>query len=298
MWACAHSAVLCNDGIVQHMLSYMSPSWLYIGAVSRLWQQCYERASPGVPHTTTYSAAFASVQALRWACSSGLDLTCSSWNALERSAGKHADLQTLAAAYGHGLRLIDTVMSGAIMSGRVEVVRHLLTDRRRLLPKHAGEIAGVSGSIEMLKYLRKRGCELGAVTVSTVAAHGHLPALKYLLKVGCNWWKDSILNAAAKGGNVDMVKWLLQRKGVMMTSTAVMTLQVQVTQLCALTCAHRRAPGTQLPATGLLVASTTAHCSGCTPAAVHTMPPLRASKQRPAGTLTPLSSSCSCMAQR
>jgi hypothetical protein len=73
----------------------------------------------------------------------------------------------------------------------------------------------------MLMYLREQGCEVGAAGISNIAFRGHLPALQYLHEVGCDWRAPCILDDAAEGGNLDMVKWLLQQEGVEMSSEAM-----------------------------------------------------------------------------
>jgi hypothetical protein len=65
---------LGNAGILQQVLEYAGTrSYLYIGAVSSLWKQCYETVATA-EYKSSYGAALQSVATLTWAYTSGLQL--------------------------------------------------------------------------------------------------------------------------------------------------------------------------------------------------------------------------------
>jgi hypothetical protein len=134
----------------------------------------------------------------------------------ERSVGKHADLQTLIVAHDLGLPLAGRVLSGAISAGRMVVVQYLLNEQHCPLPPGTVHAAGESGSLDMLRFLREKGCRLDGSACADVASRGHLSALKYLHETNCEWWEDSVVGHAAESGNLDMIKWLLQQEGVLL----------------------------------------------------------------------------------
>jgi hypothetical protein len=98
--------------------------------------------------------------------------------------------------------------------------------------------AAESGSMEILLYLRDQGCEYNAHTLTGAAAQGHLALCEYLVaeqcpsntmacdhaadggyleivrflhESGCPWSEQSICNAAAGRGSIEMLQYLLQK---------------------------------------------------------------------------------------
>jgi hypothetical protein len=109
---------LDNAGILQHMLGYVGTrSYLYSGAVSSFWKQCYESATNAeeklraegsrwhrrteisIPRKTNYSVAFQSVAMLSWAHASGLQLQADN-QTLQYAAGEQASFLVLDALHG------------------------------------------------------------------------------------------------------------------------------------------------------------------------------------------------------
>jgi hypothetical protein len=214
---------LGDAGILQHVLNYVSKrSYLYIGAVSSLWKQCYEtvtfvaekrmsessawrrRTVIVIPRKTNYSAAFQSVATLTWAFTSGLQLRADS-QALQRAAGR-ASLLTLAVLHELGLAFNEFTVAGAAASEREDIVDFLHTQHKCPLAWHIGFTPARSGNVSMLRCLRQRGYKCSHFGMCTDAARGgHLEALKYLRSEGCSWFSLSIAGDAARSGNIEMV---------------------------------------------------------------------------------------------
>jgi hypothetical protein len=213
---------LSNASILQHVMSYVSPSiYLYIAGVSRLWKQSYEqvtheaarkaeplewkRAVTEVPRTTRYSVAFGSVALLTWAFTSGLELDGAN-QLLQYAAGAYGSLLTLAVAHGLGLRFNDHTLHGAVDSNREPIVDLLHIQHGCPMAWYVGFTAAGSGNVRMLKFLREKGFKFGHFAMCCDAAEGgHLETLKYLRQQGCSWFYPTIAGSAARSGNLEMV---------------------------------------------------------------------------------------------
>jgi hypothetical protein len=209
--------LLSNTSILQHVMSYVSPTiFLYIAGVSSLWKQCYEqvtlntarkeeqlqwrRASTEVPRITTCNVAFET-----WAFTSGLALEAGN-HAVQRAAGAHGSLLTLAVAHGLGLEFDEHTLHGAVESDRESIVNFLLTEHRCPMAWYIGFAAASSGNLRMLKFLRERGFKFSHFAMCCDAAEGgHLETLKYLRQEGCSWFGSTIAGSAARSGNLEMV---------------------------------------------------------------------------------------------
>jgi len=67
--------------------------------------------------------------------------------------------------------------------------------------------AVANGSIDVLEYLRKNGCDWNETACYAAAAHNQLDTLKYLHENGCPW-DDTTFCVAAKCGHIDVLKYL------------------------------------------------------------------------------------------
>jgi hypothetical protein len=216
---------LSNTGILQHVLGYAgTPSYLFIGAVSSFWKQCYEMVAIAeekrmsescrlhrrdrdniVPHKTNYTAAFQSVATLTWAYTSGLHLSADD-QTLQRAAGRRASLLVLAVLHELGLAFNEYTLAGAVASEREDIVDFLHTQHNCPLAWHVGLTAAGNGNLSMLRCLRQRGYKFGHfVMCSDAARGGHFEALKYLRSEGCSWFSINIAGKAAASGNQPLV---------------------------------------------------------------------------------------------
>jgi hypothetical protein len=137
---------------LQLILQYVGPKdWLYMAAVSRLWQQAYrriceehakqqkawvlnlrhcERCYIGVVTATrtSYSNALASLPRLQLACA--FDLQLSSVQCLPLQAGMCADKQTLLYARAQGLPWSEAVCDGAAQLGKLDMLHWLHSEQQ------------------------------------------------------------------------------------------------------------------------------------------------------------------------
>jgi hypothetical protein len=216
---------LSDAGILELVLEYVGPRvWLYVGTVSGLWRQCYEKVTleiakrealdrcdgAVVTGDTTYEAAFQSVATLTWAHANGLKLNdLRSWLSarVQLTAGRHASLLTLVAAHELGLPMSGDVFAGAVASGREPIVDYLYTTHHCPIARDIGYSPAREGNISMLRYLKQRGFELTRARLCCSAARaGHLDTMKFLRDEGYTWrTNEQIVGWAAQSGNLKMV---------------------------------------------------------------------------------------------
>ena len=68
--------------------------------------------------------------------------------------------------------------------------------------------AAWGGHLELLKYLREKGCAWSEETCVTAANGAHLHVLKWLRECGCPWYLDIMCAAAAGSGNLEIMQWV------------------------------------------------------------------------------------------
>jgi Ankyrin repeats (3 copies) len=193
------------------------------------------RTTPCDQRTTLMSAAFQSSSRLELAAQCGLQLSGDTGR-LQYIARLYADVSVLSLAEKHGVPLSYGAGSGAVESGRVNVVDFLIQEQHCELPGDADCYAARAGDVDMLQCLRrKQVCVFTWYTCSSAASAGHLRALKYLWSAArcigalqgvahcplCHWKHDSSLADAAKSGSIEMVQWLLQQQGVALSMSAM-----------------------------------------------------------------------------
>ena len=112
-----------------------------------------------------------------------------------------------------GKRVKGTVYEGSLLhyaafQGSVEILRWLMEEKGWKLTLETGEWAGMGGSIEVLEYVRERGCKFDEYTCQGAARGGCLEALKFLrgLDPPCPW-NEWTCTLAAEGGHLDILKW-------------------------------------------------------------------------------------------
>lgn len=80
---------------------------------------------------------------------------------------------------------------------------------RRLHRAHA-QLAARGGHIDVLRWLRGRGCPWDEQTCEQAAAGGHLSLLQWARARGCPW-NEWTCEAAAAGGHLDVLQWARAR---------------------------------------------------------------------------------------
>jgi hypothetical protein len=175
--------------------------------VDGAWDQWQQYSA----QTTLYSAAVASLQTAELALACGLRIT----EKLELAAGPHADIETLLFLQELGMPLSETLVKAAALSGRLQVLQHLLSQQHCPRPTEISYYAARSGSISMLNWLRAESwCVFDCETCGGAAAGGQLLALQHLRNEGCEWEHHCIAGHAASSGNIEVVEWLRQQPGV------------------------------------------------------------------------------------
>eukprot|EP00953_Heterococcus_sp_UTEX-ZZ885_P001124 1117-Heterococcus_DN1.PRE.6 len=254
-----NSNPLLKTGILERVLGYIGPGhWYFISAVCKLWKDLYQwvdnRITAAasydgigcgssykftcVPQMTLYSSLWASPSRMMLAHSTGLGFLAGASN--EYSAGWHADQTTLIAAYALGLQFSPHVLAGAIRAGDVPKAKWFHTEQHCELGEHETLCCAAvkSGSIAMLDWLQQLGVAFIAKTSEIAAQNRQLPVLQYLHAGGCpmspRWahehgcslrdgacvWED-MSEAAAKGGNIELMAWLLEQPDVQLNTTAM-----------------------------------------------------------------------------
>jgi hypothetical protein len=175
---------LLAPGVLQIMLSYVGPGHhLFMAPISKSWKDMYaavnsqqltvfdersrDRIITRVPQMTLYSAVFASPARVKLAHDVGLDCTS---KACQRTAGKHADVATLAAAYEVGMDYTATTMAAAFHCNRLAVVQFL---HGQGCPWPSGLLDGLAkdGFCELVRWCCEHGCpferQVGVVPCSS-----------------------------------------------------------------------------------------------------------------------------------
>ena len=70
--------------------------------------------------------------------------------------------------------------------------------------------AAHEGRLEVLQWLRAKGCEWNAVTCSVAAGRGHLDVLRWARANGCEW-DTGTCSAAARGGHLAVLEWAREK---------------------------------------------------------------------------------------
>jgi hypothetical protein len=223
-----HSAcsVLLEPSILQQVLNFLGPGhYLYASPVSKLWLECYSRVpdcripsrdeyhhleSKVCSHSQTlYSAIFSSQSRLRLAHAAGLQFaTPRAWR-LQRLAGQHADIDTLAVAHQLGLPLSANVVHGCALSGCVSKLEWLYDEQHCRLPHNIAHAAAAGGSNDMLKWVQDSGCHFDKTLCQTAVYGGHLHVLEFLRASGYELDVDTS-SAAVCTGNIGVLQWLLE----------------------------------------------------------------------------------------
>jgi hypothetical protein len=222
----AASNPFSNTGILKQVFTFLPGNWLFLGAVCSEWRAVYAELADQQVHTfrlygnskrvtcgtktTLFSAAVASPATARLACESGVQI-CINAN-VQVIAGGYADTQTLAALRELGMPLSESLVLAVALSGRLNVLKHLIIEQQCPTPNLLSHHAARSGSISMLNWLMaEEWCEFNQMTCAGAAAAGQLTALKHLSSAGCDWNEGIIACAAAGSGSVEVVEWLRQQ---------------------------------------------------------------------------------------
>ena len=97
----------------------------------------------------------------------------------------------------------------AAFQGSVEILRWLVEEKGWEPNKYTVDRAAMGGSVEVLEYVRGRGCKFDKWACARAAQAGRLEALQYLrgLDPPCRW-DSTTCDWAAKGGHLEVLKWV------------------------------------------------------------------------------------------
>jgi hypothetical protein len=73
---------------------------------------------------------------------------------------------------------------------------------------HTSEYAASSGDLETLKWILENGCPYDWTTCAGAASSGNIEILQWATAYGCPWNNSVMATHAAKGGNIDLLKWI------------------------------------------------------------------------------------------
>jgi hypothetical protein len=159
----------------------------------------------------------------RWASSCGLVLS-ENWK-LHAIAGYYAHAQTLATLFELGMVLSESVVNATALSGRLDILQHIIAQQQCPRPERLSYYAARSGNISMLDWLKAQSwCAFNDDACAGAAEGGHLAALQHIRSEGCSWEEDSIACDAARGGSIEVLDWLLQQQqqGIDIDATVMM----------------------------------------------------------------------------
>ena len=133
------------------------------------------------------------------------------WNALTCAAiAKGGDLKVLKYARANGCPWDSQTCAAAALAGNVRMMRYARThgcpwDERTCAA------AGSGGHLPMLKFLRENGCPWDNTTLHNACARGHLKLAKWAVDNGLTVNDGRTVNATAKNGHLQVLKWIFAR---------------------------------------------------------------------------------------
>ena len=194
---------------------------------------CKELSTIGPKETRTrVSQVVTSVSVLRWARQNGF---CWDWRTCAEAASG-GFLEVLSFAFDEGCEWNDDTCTLAAMGGHLDVVAFarkngcvfnacacLMAARgghmnilEHVYCKSFGIIdwdhrtcdeAAACGHLDLLIWLKQKGCPWNSGTCARAALGGHLHVLQWAYKNGCEWdWETC--DHAAQGGHLHVLKWV------------------------------------------------------------------------------------------
>jgi hypothetical protein len=113
-------------------------------------------------------------------------------------------------SFGFGSHWDEYAVSEAAKGGHMEVLRWLSgSGYEHIAGRHDAcpcMYAASWGDLQMLQWLRAKGCSWDEDTCSEAAAKGHLEVLQWARANGCEWDRQTTCNAA-RGGHLDVLQW-------------------------------------------------------------------------------------------
>jgi hypothetical protein len=217
---------LGNSSILLHVLNFVGPGHhLFTAATSKDFAECSKLVDSvqatdirncHIKHSckanmTSFSACFASIATLHWACDCGLPLKgLEGREAVQRMAGKVADIATLTEARAMGLFFQQEVTVGVALSGSLAKLRWLLLEQTWQIPEHLSMYAACSGSLDMLRWSADLACTFTEHASEAAARASLVHVVDWLRTEGHPWNGSALCEIAAGAGDLQMLKYLKQ----------------------------------------------------------------------------------------
>jgi hypothetical protein len=192
------------------MLSYVGPGhWFFLSTVSSLWRDLYTRIASSRMQVYHYDPAFASLEEVTFIPQ--MTLYSSVFASPSRVRLVHEN--GVASAPGIFQYAAGRHATVATLVAAREVGMHLTI----LVMKGAAECNQLSA----LQFLHVQRCRWHWSASTAAAKRGDLEMLRWIREHGCNWNEHSILSEAASSGDVELAAWVKQQPGVVCNESAM-----------------------------------------------------------------------------
>jgi len=100
------------------------------------------------------------------------------------------------------------VCAGAAFGGSLQMAQWLHEQGAEYESDVISSAAAQKGDMAMLKWLETQDCDFTRQTFEAAALSGSVEVLEWLKKKGCRWNEDMMCETAAQEGHLDALKWL------------------------------------------------------------------------------------------
>jgi Ankyrin repeats (3 copies) len=161
-------------------------------------------------HTAESAAAAGHIAVLSYLRSEGCEWD--DWTVADAAANGH--LKVVQFLHEHGCEWSpESICSDAAESGSIELLRYL-QQHGASYNKKTMESAAREGHLAVCQFLHAAGCEWDEEACHYAALAGHTSTLRFLRENGCPWKPGQVCIAAAMGGYIDMMQYLLHEQGL------------------------------------------------------------------------------------
>ena len=112
-----------------------------------------------------------------------------------------------------------TMAHVAAEQGHVELVKWMIEERGFRMDLELMRYAALGGNLELVKWLRGKGCNWDTKTCRFATRRGQLEVLQWLRANGCPWDADTCITAA-RYGHLETLRWARKTVGCVCTADA------------------------------------------------------------------------------
>jgi hypothetical protein len=163
---------------------------------------------------TNFESAFASQATLKYALNYGLKWQQEEYQmyGMYSAIGKCADKEVLTAAFEMGMPKHTNLNDGAAEAGDLAKLKLLCKKMKCPLNKYDIMVSAVEGgSVPLLKFLAREGCQFHHETFAAAAQAGFIPVLDYLFEHNkCSVWAGWVADAA-RNGHLHVLQWAVDK---------------------------------------------------------------------------------------